>query len=71
MDSDFDQTARLVLMDQTERSYLAFVRAMKSEGYSNMGDLEQAWTRYCGWDGRTRPTHDIETGERRPVGGVR
>lgn len=61
-----DDTIRLLLMDNPDMSLSELHAAAKQElpGW-NLGDTELMWTKYRGWDGRTSPTHDVETGRRR------
>lgn len=59
---DLDLTARLVLMDRPGISFGDFVEAVRAHRHAFLMDLQKAYARYCGWDGRVMPTHDIETG---------
>lgn len=61
-----DDTVRLLLMDNPDMTLRELHEACRAElpGWSH-GDTEQAWSRYRGWDGRTSPTHDVETGRPR------
>lgn len=66
---DMEETARLILMDDNPPKGLVEFRQRLKEntkhpdqvGVYETGEL---WTRYRGFDGRTPPTHNIETGER-------
>lgn len=62
---DLDDAARLAFMDEPTITLLPLVRALRSEG-REVSALQAAeiWARYRGYDGRTFPTHDVETGRR-------
>lgn len=72
-DDDFDETARVILMDvrndPTVRAgrrsgFGEFVRAMRDEyGHVGLVPLQKLYVKYMGWDSRTRATHDIDTGK--------
>jgi hypothetical protein len=62
---DHEDTARLILMDMPNPSFMDFVKQMR-EHYPNF-DLhlsKDLYTKYMGFDGRQHPTHNLETGER-------
>lgn len=62
---DIDETARLVLMSDARVGYMAFAEAMRDEHPGiPLAPIYDLWGKYRGWDGRTLPTHDIETGAR-------
>lgn len=65
IDSDLDIAFRLILTEQPEIGLSNVVLALREQGYPvpspKYNDL---WTRYRGWDGRTDPTHDVNTGRR-------
>lgn len=63
---DFDETARLILMEGVG-GLVEFSRKMQ-EVHPNLplaGDtIVSLYSKYLGFDGRSLPTHNIETGER-------
>jgi hypothetical protein len=62
---DIDDTARLLLMEQPDLDLIALHRALQSEGCQvSPVIVSDLWTKYRGWDGRTLPTHSVETGRR-------
>lgn len=62
---DIDDTARLLLMERPDLDLIALHRALHAEGCPvTPAIVSDLWTRYRGWDGRTLPTHSVETGRR-------
>lgn len=64
MTEDEDDVVRLVLMDMQVRSFVWFsgmVRELCGR-HVTIIELQEAWEKYMGMDGRTLPTHSIETG---------
>lgn len=68
---DIDETARLVLMDLISEPMLPsgskfglFVERVRAEfPRETLLDLKVLYAKYMGFDGRTLPTHDLESGE--------
>lgn len=66
LDPDLDETARLLLMEDPSLALgnlAARIQAVRG-GLPTAAEMGEIWGRYRGWDGRSRPTHDVETGER-------
>jgi len=68
---DIDETARLILMDDNRpKGVVAFNRMLRENisksdnDRTSIEDVQRLWAKYMGMDGRTRPTHSIETGKR-------
>ncbi len=60
-----DETARLLLMERPSMTPLDLYRALREYHPTiTSGDNAAIWGKYRGWDGRTHPTHDVETGRR-------
>lgn len=63
--ASLEDTARLVLMDLSSRSGGAFVRETRDyHPEASLDDLQYIWEKYMGLDGRSQPTHDLQTGNR-------
>lgn len=64
LDYEVDETARLILMEQPEiRMHPLSVRLGAELGRPvSVHEIGEVWRRYRGFDGRTLPTHDVETG---------
>lgn len=63
---DMDETARLILMDGVS-GLIEFSMKMQEAhpGLPTAGTtILSLYKKYCGFDGRSFPTHSIETGER-------
>lgn len=60
-----DETARLILMEDSSGGFEKFVKAMRvyHEGISLM-DCKALYSKYMGWDNRIQASHSIDTGER-------
>jgi hypothetical protein len=68
-DPDLDDTARLLLMGGALEAgvggslFGSFAKAMRAEHPGvDLVDLKIVYEKYCGWDGRAVPTHDVATG---------
>ena len=63
--SDFEDTARLVLMDLPRRSFGMYARELRAyDPNVSLVTLQAVWDRYMGRDGWVSPTHDLTTGEK-------
>lgn len=63
IDGDLDIAARLVLLDPAV-DLIAFIGGVGISYSLSRAQTNEIWTRYRGWDSRTSPTHDIDTGKR-------
>lgn len=68
---DMDETARLLLMDDDPpKGVIEFNRRLRDNiserdnDQAKIVDVHGLWKKYVGLDGRTLPTHSIETGQR-------
>lgn len=63
-DSEADETARLILMEDPEIGLFNFKREVDAnlERETSLREITDIWAKYRGFDGRTRPTHDYVTG---------
>jgi hypothetical protein len=63
--TEIDETARLILMDRPAISLLNLARAVREyHPETDALTIGNIWAKYRGFDGRTQPTHDVQTGER-------
>ena len=63
--ASIDETARLVLMENPKINMIGLFEQLCSNHPDldvTVGMVGDIWRRYRGMDGRTRPTHDIESG---------
>jgi len=62
---EIEESARLILMDNPSGP-MEFTKKLRNEFYQTQISLEACmdlWGKYRGHDGRSKPTHDVETGE--------
>lgn len=65
VEQELNETARLILMEEPSITFRSFGLKLRTEmGGVGLREMGEMWTRYRGWDGRTGPTHNVETGER-------
>lgn len=67
--SDMEETARLIFMDENPPTGLVEFRQRLRENTKDpeqvgISETSELWARYMGFDGRSVPTHSLQTGER-------
>lgn len=65
-ETDVQETARLLFMDNPEMGFAEFTTAMRKfyDDRFSIGESKAVYTMYRGWDGRVGPSHDFMTGKR-------
>lgn len=64
MNIEIEETARLLLLEGGD-SLLQFAQRVRDHHPATKhSDIVHLWAKYRGFDGRSFPTHDVETGEK-------